>query len=321
MKPSSIGAPWLRSRPRSGTRYTATMIPSAIVGTAAGRQPGPTGLIGRAHEGATIPAGPGEPRAAGGPGNARQRVYPRRVPVATEVGSSAGGASEPAPDVSSTRELVPGGGWVVGALWALLAIPFVVALVALAHPHWFPVLDMAQTELRIRDVWSAHPPLIGLPGRIGTIARQGSHPGPISFWLLSPFYRLFGATAWAMDAAAVCLNVVVIGATLWLARRRGGVLLALGFAAVSLLAALVLRLDGAHPGVEPVHAGPLVVAVRARGVVGPVRRLGAAARRRARRDVLRADPHLLRRARRWARGAGGRVDGGHGVAGPGGTAA
>ncbi len=151
--------------------------------------------------------------------------------MATEVGSSAGGASEPAPDVSSSRELVPGGGWVVGALWALLAIPFVVALVALAHPHWFPVLDMAQTELRIRDVWSAHPPLIGLPGRIGTIARQGSHPGPISFWLLSPFYRLFGATAWAMDAAAVCLNVVVIGATLWLARRRGGVLLLLGFAA------------------------------------------------------------------------------------------
>ena len=84
---------------------------------------------------------------------------------------------------------------------------------------------MAQTELRIRDVWSSHPPLIGLPGRIGSFSRQGSHPGPISFWLLSPFYRLFGASAWAMDAAAVCLNLLVVGATLWLARRRGGVLL------------------------------------------------------------------------------------------------
>ncbi|HEY3725045.1 MAG TPA: hypothetical protein VGN59_16965 [Acidimicrobiia bacterium] len=127
---------------------------------------------------------------------------------------------------------MPGARWITVGLWALLTVPFVVALVALAHPHWYPVLDMAQTELRIRDVWSAHPPLIGLPGRIGTIARQGSHPGPISFWLLSPFYRLFGASAWAMDAAAICLNVLVIGAMLWLARRRGGVLLLLGFAAV-----------------------------------------------------------------------------------------
>lgn len=159
-------------------------------------------------------------------------MYPRRVPVATEVGSSAGGAAEPVPDPAPERELVPGGGWIVIALWALLAVPFVVALVALAHPHWYPVLDMAQTELRIRDVFSAHPPLIGLPGRIGTITRQGSHPGPISFWLLAPFYRVFGASAWAMDAAAVCLNVLVVGAMLWLARRRGGALLLVGFGAV-----------------------------------------------------------------------------------------
>jgi hypothetical protein len=117
-------------------------------------------------------------------------------------------------------------------LWVLFTVPLVVALVALAHPHWYPVLDMAQTELRIRDVWSAHPPLIGLPGRIGTMARQGSHPGPISFWLLSPFYRLFGASAWAMDAAAVCLNAAVLAATLWVVRRRGGMLLLLGFGAV-----------------------------------------------------------------------------------------
>jgi hypothetical protein len=151
--------------------------------------------------------------------------------VATEVGPSAGGTSEPIPDISR-RELVPGGGWILAALWALLAVPFVVALVALAKPHWYPVLDMAQTELRIRDVWSSHPPLIGLPGRIGSFSRQGSHPGPISFWALSPFYRLFGASAWAMDAAAVCLNLLVVGATLWLARRRGGVLLLLGFGAI-----------------------------------------------------------------------------------------
>ena len=49
---------------------------------------------------------------------------------------------------------------------AALAIPFVVALVALAGSHWSPVLDLAMTELRVRDVLGPHTPLIGLPGRI-----------------------------------------------------------------------------------------------------------------------------------------------------------
>ncbi|MDQ3147630.1 MAG: hypothetical protein M3R01_11995, partial [Actinomycetota bacterium] len=67
-------------------------------------------------------------------------------------------------------------------LLGLLAVPLVVALVALRQPRWYPVLDMAQTELRVRDVSSADPPLIGLAGRIGKLGQQGSHPGPFSFW-------------------------------------------------------------------------------------------------------------------------------------------
>lgn len=118
------------------------------------------------------------------------------------------------------------------AVWVVCSVPLVVALVALASPHWYPVLDMAQTELRIRDVWSLHPPLIGLPGRIGSMAEQGSHPGPISFWLLAPGYRLFGSTGWAMDVSAVLLNSAVIGGLVATVRRRGGTMLLLGFGAV-----------------------------------------------------------------------------------------
>ena len=54
--------------------------------------------------------------------------------------------------------------WAAVGLWVLIAVPFVVAVIELARPRWFPVLDLAQTELRIRDVASSHPPLIGLPG-------------------------------------------------------------------------------------------------------------------------------------------------------------
>src|SRR4051812_2043925 len=80
-------------------------------------------------------------------------------------------------------------GWVLTGIVALLSVPIVVALVVLHSPRWYPLLDWAQTEIRIRDVASGHPPLIGLAGRIGPFgANGGSHPGPISFYVLWSFW-------------------------------------------------------------------------------------------------------------------------------------
>ena len=115
---------------------------------------------------------------------------------------------------------------------AALAIPFVVALVALAGSHWSPVLDLAMTELRVRDVLGPHTPLIGLPGRIGTFPDQGSHPGPLSFYLLAPVYRLLGSTAYGLLVAAAVINVAAAWTAIWVAGRRGGGRLVLGVAAV-----------------------------------------------------------------------------------------
>jgi hypothetical protein len=114
---------------------------------------------------------------------------------------------------------------------AALAIPFVVALVALAGSHWSPVLDLAMTELRVRDVLGPHTPLIGLPGRIGTFPDQGSHPGPLSFYLLAPVYRLLGSTAYGLLVAAAVINVAAAWTAIWVAGRRGGGRLVLGVAA------------------------------------------------------------------------------------------
>ncbi|MDQ3148297.1 MAG: hypothetical protein M3R01_15455, partial [Actinomycetota bacterium] len=89
---------------------------------------------------------------------------------------------------------------VVAGLVVLLAIPLVIALAALRQPRWYPLMDMAQTELRVRDVASDHPPLIGAKGRFFTgETRQASHPDPVSFWALWPTYRLLGATSWALQ--------------------------------------------------------------------------------------------------------------------------
>jgi hypothetical protein len=102
---------------------------------------------------------------------------------------------------------------------------------------------MAQTELRVRDVVSSHPPLIGLAGRIGPFgAGGGSHPGPISFYALWPVWTLFGRSAFGLFAANVALDLVAVGLALWIAFRRGGIALTLAMAAVL---AVLMRAYGA----------------------------------------------------------------------------
>jgi len=119
--------------------------------------------------------------------------------------------------------------WVV---FALLALPFLLAAIVLATRHWYPVLDLAMTELRVRDVFGRHTPLIGLPGRIGHFPDQGSHPGPLSFYLLAPVYRAVGSSAWGLLLGMIVLNLVAIASALWIAQRRGGTWLVLGVGAL-----------------------------------------------------------------------------------------
>jgi hypothetical protein len=112
---------------------------------------------------------------------------------------------------------------VVLGLLGVLLVPLALAAVATARrPTWFPVLDLAMTELRVRDVGGGDTPLIGLPGRIGTADEQGSHPGPLSFYLLAPTYRVLGSSAWALQVATLVVHALAMGTALWVARRRGG---------------------------------------------------------------------------------------------------
>jgi hypothetical protein len=108
-------------------------------------------------------------------------------------------------------------------LWGLVAgLPLIVAIVAFRWRPWFPVLDMAMTEFRVRDVGTRQTPLIGLPGRIGDFPDQGSHPGPASFWLVTPFYRLGGSGAWGLQLGMVVVNLAALGGIVAILFRRGG---------------------------------------------------------------------------------------------------
>jgi hypothetical protein len=115
---------------------------------------------------------------------------------------------------------------------AVVALPLLIALVDLTRTRWYPVLDLAMTEFRVRDVFTRHAPLIGLPGRIGEYPDQGSHPGPLSFYLLALTYRALGSTAWALEAATVVVHVAAIATALWIGQRRAGWRGVLGVAAL-----------------------------------------------------------------------------------------
>lgn len=131
----------------------------------------------------------------------------------------------------------------LGVMVTVLSVPLLVALVAIRDPRWYPLMDMAQVELRVRDVGSSQPPLIGLKGRfvLGD-GRQASHPGPLAFWLLWPIYRVAGGTSWAMQVATVLLQLAATATALWIALRRGGPALVLG---VATTLAVLMRAFGA----------------------------------------------------------------------------
>ncbi|MET0143703.1 MAG: hypothetical protein ABW328_02820 [Ilumatobacteraceae bacterium] len=120
----------------------------------------------------------------------------------------------------------------------VVALPLIVAAIALRADRWFPVLDLAMTEFRVRDVFTRHTPLIGLPGRIGEYPDQGSHPGPLSFYLLAPTYRVLGRSSWALEVGTIVIHVGAIATALWIGWRRLGWK---GVAAVGALLALVVR--------------------------------------------------------------------------------
>jgi hypothetical protein len=136
----------------------------------------------------------------------------------------------------------PSGAGVIVGLTAIMAVPLLVALVGLYQPRWLPVSDVAQLEMRVRDVVGGHPPQVGLAGRFFGHGEIGSHPGALVFYLLWPVYWLGGADGWGLLVATAILVVAGAGLSIWVGYRRGGWPLAVLLAA---MLALLLRAHGA----------------------------------------------------------------------------
>lgn len=135
--------------------------------------------------------------------------------------------------------------WLFPSLAAAVALPVVLAAIWQHDAGWHPVLDLAMTELRVRDVGGPDTPLIGLQGRIGV---DGSHPGPLSFYLLAPAYRVLGSSAFALQVSSALLHAAAAVLALWVVSRRRS---AWALVAVAVVLQLLVLGYGLGPLTEP----------------------------------------------------------------------
>ncbi|MDQ1466781.1 MAG: hypothetical protein QOH10_1196 [Actinomycetota bacterium] len=110
---------------------------------------------------------------------------------------------------------------VVGAV-----IPVAVAAVGRIADHWQPADDEAAIARLAHDVFTRHPPLLGMPSTIGNgVKLTGGvphHLGPMLFWLFAVPDRLTGSSPSALVVTIALVNIVSIAAFAWQVRRRAG---------------------------------------------------------------------------------------------------
>ena len=114
------------------------------------------------------------------------------------------------------------------------AVILFVTLTAVAGTTWYLTGDFSHTEFLVRAI-PRHPPLIGVAARVQDL---GSTPGPSMAYLLYPFYKLFGSTAFALVASVDLLHLAAIAGSVIVAKRVGGtsiaVLMSLSLTATTL---------------------------------------------------------------------------------------
>ncbi len=114
------------------------------------------------------------------------------------------------------------------AFGLIVVVPVIVLVVHALGLHYHASSDLALLEIRVRDVGSAHTPLVGAYSRF-----LWNHPGPLLFYVLAPPYRIFGADGAALLAASALVNgLFLVGAALLVWRRGGGAGAALGLVVI-----------------------------------------------------------------------------------------
>lgn len=211
--------------------------------------------------GSTTRRGPG-PVA---PGHATSPVAPNRSPGcaiiirAMSEGSlrqpTVPGHSASVDDVDPAAVAAARWEWAYRAAVVVAVAPILIWAVRFGLAGWEPSWDLAITTVRIRDVFSSHPPLVGMAARPSSSGGTAySFPGALHLYLLAGPVRVLGTT-WGIALGMGVINTAMGVGALWLVRRRLGARWAI--VAALTFATLVWSLGGA----AMIDATPLVMGV------------------------------------------------------------
>lgn len=105
----------------------------------------------------------------------------------------------------------------------LALIPFVRAIL-LWRQGWVPLGDNANIAIRGADFGTTDTPLLGMPSGLVGLApgTNSTHPGPLVFWVIGPWVRVFGYHALPVLLGAAAVGSAATCAILWCARRQAG---------------------------------------------------------------------------------------------------
>lgn len=120
-------------------------------------------------------------------------------------------------------------GWrrwtVIASIVALGLLPLLCAGRAVAD-GWTPTGDVAVIAVRSLDAWTGQAPLVGQPTTGREVSGEDSfHPGPFENWFAGPWLHALGPAA-GLALAVGAINGAALAASVWLAFRRGGPVLA-----------------------------------------------------------------------------------------------
>lgn len=145
----------------------------------------------------------------------------------------------------------------VGILLLFLPLTYF-AIVVLTH-GWVPQGDEALVAVRVHDVWSSHPPLVGMrtTSSITSPGVYAHHPGAMEFYLLAIPYALTGFAAWSLIIGDLIVACFFVAIAVWSAYR------AAGLNGAWIAAALVLLVERSYGSVlvHPLNIWPAVIAL------------------------------------------------------------
>ncbi len=124
-------------------------------------------------------------------------------------------------EVEPTRGAADGMRWIFRLSALAAVVPITVAAVRNGLNGWEPTWDAATTAVRVRDVFSAHPPLVGFVAAPSTSGQPYSFPGAIEAYLLAIPVEVLGTT-WGLLLGVAAIQTGMLVAALWLIRRRVG---------------------------------------------------------------------------------------------------